>query len=265
MLKPPSVQLYSLRQFAVDDFEAVIKHVAKIGYVGVEPAGFWNIRPSEFRKVLNDNGLKMFSSHSPWARPNNLGEVMDEADAIGLKRVVCGYGPEDFKDMDAIKRTAESTNKMLEVLSRNGFELFQHNHYWEFDRLDGRLKYDIYLDMVPGVKLQMDCFWSTNKGKEDSVEMLRRFNARTILLHMKDGRCMQKVADGGMVNGLLDMKVDLLPLGTGDLPIPALIRTMNDKVETVIVELDYSSVEMWSAIEQSYRYMTENGLAQGNR
>jgi len=116
-------------------------------------------------------------------------------------------------------------------------------------------------------KVRVNSMTLTESGdaKEDSVEMLRHFNDRTILLHMKDGKCMQQVADGGMVNGLLDMKVDLLPLGTGDLPIPELIRTMNDKIETVIVELDYSSVEMWSAIEQSYRYMTEKGLAQGNR
>ena len=47
MLRPLSVQLYSLRDYAKDDFVAVLKKVAEIGYKGVEPAGFWNLRPSE--------------------------------------------------------------------------------------------------------------------------------------------------------------------------------------------------------------------------
>ncbi len=265
MLKPLAVQLYSLRQYSEKDFASVIKGVAEIGYVGVEPAGFFNIRPSTFRKVLADNGLEMVSSHTPWANVNNLGECMDIADSLGLKRIVCGYGPDDFKDLDAIKVTAEKTNKICEVLNANGFEVFQHNHYWEFERIDGRIKYDIYAEMVPNVKFQMDCFWSTNRGTEDAVEMLKKFADRTILLHMKDGVCKQQAKNDGMKNGLLDMKIDLLPLGTGTLPIPQLIAAAPEQVETVIVELDYCEVEMWKAIRESYEYMTRNGLARGRK
>ena len=197
MLKPLAVQLYSLRQYSEKDFASVIKGVAEIGYLGVEPAGFYDIRPSTFRKVLEDNGLEMVSSHTPWAHENNLGECMDMADSLGLKRIVCGYGPDDFKDLDAVKRTAEKTNKICEVLNANGFEVFQHNHYWEFDRIDGRIAYEIYAEMVPAVKFQIDCFWSTNRGVEDPVAMLKKFADRTILLHMKDGVCKQQAKNDG--------------------------------------------------------------------
>jgi len=265
MLKPLSVQLYSLRARAEKDFAAVLKDVAAMGYKGVEPAGFWNIRPSQLKKIVEDLGMKIYSSHSPWCRGNNIGECMDIADMLGLKTIVCGYGPDDFKDMDAIKRTADISNRMQAELERNGFTLFQHNHYWEFDRLDGRLKYDIYSELVPKMKFQIDCFWSTNKGTEDSVAILKKYADRTILLHMKDGICKQNAANGGMVNGLLDMKIDLLPLGTGTLPIKDLIAVMPEQVETVIVELDYCNIDMTEAIAQSYRYMVENGLAAGNK
>ena len=108
MLRPLSVQLYSLRDYAKDDFVAVLKKVAEIGYKG---AGFWNLRPSELKKIVEDLGMKIYSSHSPWARGNNLGECMELADALGLKTIVCGYGPDDFKDLDSIKKTAELTNR----------------------------------------------------------------------------------------------------------------------------------------------------------
>lgn len=117
MLRPLSVQLYSLRDYAKDDFVAVLKKVAEIGYKGVEPAGFWNLRPSELKKIVEDLGMKIYSSHSPWARGNNLGECMELADALGLKTIVCGYGPDDFKDLDSIKKTAELTNKMQEFFA----------------------------------------------------------------------------------------------------------------------------------------------------
>lgn len=265
-MKPIGVQLYSLREFAAKDFTDVLKRVAAIGYKYVEPAGFWNLRPGEFRKIIADLGLKMVSSHSPWARDwRSLGEVMELASILGLNKVVCGYGPADFADLDAIKRTAENTCRMQEILARNGFTLFQHNHNFEFERIDGRLKYEIYRELCPKVKYQIDCFWSTALGKEDPVRMLDIFAADTISLHMKDGLVRQNVEGDKMVNGLLERRVELMPLGQGELPIPELIAHAPEQAEAVIVELDYCNVEMFRAIEESYKYMTGNGLAEGNR
>jgi sugar phosphate isomerase/epimerase len=265
MLKPLSVQLYSLRDAARQDFDKVLQWVADVGYKGVEPAGMWDMRPSEFKKRVNDLGLELYSSHTPWARSGNLGECMEIASILGIDKIVCGYGPNEFKDMDAIKATAEATNRMQAVLARNGFTLFQHNHDFEFQRLDGRVKYEIYRELCPNLKFQIDCFWSTNRGQEDPVAMLKSFAADTILLHMKDGVTLQEVSGDKMVDGFLDRKVEMRALGQGDLPIRELIATMPDSVETVIVELDYCNTDMFDAIAESYRFMTSNGLAAGNK
>ena len=190
---------------------------------------------------------------------------MDIAHIIGLDKIVCGYGPDDFKDMDSIKRTADDTNYMIEIAERNGFTLFQHNHDFEFQRIDGKLKYEIYRELCPKVKYEIDCFWSTNLGTEDPVEMLKKFADDTILIHMKDGKVKQNVGGKAMVNGILDRKVDLMPLGTGDLPIKDLVAAAPEQVETIVVELDYCNIDMNTAIEQSYKYMVENGLAKGNK
>ena len=265
MKKPIGVQLYSLRDWASKDFMAVLKKVADIGYTYVEPAGFWDVKPSEFVKILKDLGLKMCSSHSPWARGGNLGETMEIASILGLDKIVCGYGSNEFKDLDSIKRTADETNRMCEVLKRNGFTLFQHNHDFEFQRLDGKLKYEIYRELCPNVKFEIDCFWSTNLGTEDPVEMLKKFAKDTILLHMKDGKCKQSVDGNKMVNGILDRKVELMPLGKGDLPIADLVAAAPEQVQAVIVELDYCNEEIVSAIEQSYKFMVGSGIVTGNK
>lgn len=265
-MKPIGVQLYSLREKVGYDFVSVLKRVADIGYKYVEPAGLWNVRPSEFKKVLDDLGLKMVSSHTPWAcNPQILGEIMETAHTLGLDKIVCGYWISDFESMDAIKRTAENTNKMQEILAANGFTLFQHNHDFEFQRLDGRIKYEIYKELCPNLKFQIDCFWSTNLGKENPVDMLKIFADQTISMHMKDGFVNQNVSGDQMVNGILDRKVDLMPLGQGDLPIKELVANAPDSAEAIIVELDYCKVEMWQALEESYKFMTSNGLAEGNK
>ena len=265
MLRALAVQLYSLREQAQNDFVGILKTVADIGYQAVEPAGFWNLRPSEFKKVIDDLGLKMYSSHSPWARSNNLGEVMEMADILGLNKVVCGYGPAEFQDADAIKRTAEATNRMQDILARNGVTLFQHNHNFEFERLNGRLKYEIYAELCPNVQFQIDAFWSTNFGTEDALEMLKLFADRTILVHLKDGLLKQTQEELKVTRGTLDRKVELRALGSGELNIKSLIANLPETVDNIVVELDYCNIDMVTAIEMSYKYMTENGLAAGNK
>ena len=93
-------------------------------------------------------------------------------------------------------------------------------------------------------------------------ETLKPFVKDAILLHMKDGVCRQEAKNAGMKDGLLDMKVDLLPLGSGDLPIRALVD-MATESKAVIVELDYcKSMEMFAALKKSYDFMVSNGIAE---
>ena len=141
-----AVQMYSLRnEIEKLGMRSVLKTVADIGYIGIEPCGFGDLSIPDFYKAASDLGLEITSSHRPWCNLDNINESIDQAGELGLKRVVCGYGPKDFENLDAIKRTADATNTMMQKLKPLGIELFQHNHYWEFERLDGELKYDIYL------------------------------------------------------------------------------------------------------------------------
>mgnify|MGYP001051289085 CR=1 FL=1 len=105
--KPISLQLYSLREASAKDFPAVIQAVADIGYTGVEPAGFYGLKPRELRKIVEDQGMVISSSHGPRTSLDNLQEAIDAAGEFGLDLVSGGFGPEDFKDMAAIRATAE--------------------------------------------------------------------------------------------------------------------------------------------------------------
>ena len=265
MAKEIGVQLYSLRDMAKDDFPGVLKFVAEVGYKAVEPAGFFGHEPKEVKKMIDDLGLKMYTTHSPWACRGPASEVIDIAGELGVKKVACGFGPDDFKDLDSIKRTADLVNENIVELKKAGLTLFQHNHSWEFERIDGRLKYDIYAEMVPEVKFQIDAFWSSNFGANDPAEMVKRYADRMVSLHIKDGSFEQDQAKWRMVDGYPDRDLKLRPLGTGQMDIPAIIAATPEAVNCVIVELDYCVIEMKEALRQSYAYMTSSGLATGNK
>ena len=57
---PIALELYSVRKELPKDFVGVIEQVGRMGYKGVEFAGYygWDQKPRELRKLLDDNGLK---------------------------------------------------------------------------------------------------------------------------------------------------------------------------------------------------------------
>ena len=63
------LQLYSLRDMVKDEgIQKVLEAVAKIGYTNLEAASyddgkFYGLAPADLKKMLDDNGLKMTSSH----------------------------------------------------------------------------------------------------------------------------------------------------------------------------------------------------------
>lgn len=268
-IKPISVQLYSLREEAKDDFVGVLKKVADMGYIGVEPAGFHNLTPAEFKKVVDDLGLKVSSSHSPWCNPDNISEVVEVAGILGIDTVTCGYGPDQFATLDAIKETAEMVNGMVEGLKKHDINLMQHNHYWEFDLLDGRLKYDIYAELCPEVKFELDMYWVANFGKVDAPAEIKKFAARTPYLHVKDGPLEAVNANVTTEEGSESPRIEVKPkmaVGKGDMDIPACIAAADDSVlKWLIVELDDCDTDMTEAVADSYRYLVGKGLAQGNK
>ena len=260
------VQLYSLREYSEKDFPGVLKFVAETGYKAVEPAGLYGFTPREFKKMCDDLGLRIASSHGLGLDSvADVPRVADMLGDLGLKVAVISFRAPAFADLDAIKGTAEKANELQSALARQGITLVQHNHFFEFDRIDGELKYDIYARLCPNVKFQLDTFWAGNFGAEDPAEMVRRFASRTVSLHLKDGTFEPDRAKWRIVNGKVDRDLKLRPLGTGTMDIPAVVAAAPETVDTLIVELDYCVIEMREALKQSYAYLTENRLGVGNK
>src|SRR5678816_4242029 len=76
------LQLYTVRDAMDKNPKAALAHVAKVGYNSVEGATytgtekFYGMTPQEFKKVLKDNGLLMYSSHYRLGEDKENGQVM---------------------------------------------------------------------------------------------------------------------------------------------------------------------------------------------
>jgi sugar phosphate isomerase/epimerase len=251
-IPPISVQLYTLREASTEDFDGVLEKLSLLGFKGVEPFNLFGKTPAAFKQQVNDLGMAVSSTHFPWTnRSDSITTVVDVVQALGLSRAPGGFGPDDFKDMEAVKRTIEATAHFVEALKPHGISLFLHNHYWEYDLIDGRPGYHYLQDAVPEVEFEIDTYWAANFGNNDPAEEISRVKSRMPLIHVKDGP---------LIKGESHVAV-----GSGKMDIPALFDAVDpDVFEWAVVELDQCDTDMLTAVAKSYRYLTDNNLAQGN-
>lgn len=185
---PIGVQLYSVRDFCSKDFDAALAQIAKMGFTGVEFAGYhtYNGKPKELRKKLDDLGLKGVSTHIGMAnfQPNELQKTIDFHQAIGCKYLICP-GDGAFTDPDKSLKLAETFNKTAEILKPLGMLCGYHNHTKEFNKIGDSTFYDLFAARTTDdVVLEQDCGWSASAGLKPA-ELMKKFPGRTKLVHFK--------------------------------------------------------------------------------
>lgn len=249
-MKPISVQLYALRAQSESDFNKVLEDIAAIGYAGVEPFSLFGMSPVAFKKRVEELGMQVSSSHHPWANRSEVSEVVDTIQALGLNRAAAGFGQDDVKDTESLKRTIDTINSLTDQLKPHGISLFLHNHWWEFNPVDGQLPYHAFYKECPDVQFEVDTYWAANFGACDPAVEVANVRDRAPLLHIKDGPNERNQAHVAVGDGVLD--------------IPDIIAAADpDVLEWVIVELDACDTDMLMAIDDSYQYLTANELASG--
>jgi sugar phosphate isomerase/epimerase len=248
-----SVQLYSLRDEAANDFEGVLRRLGEIGFAGVEVAGFHDLTPKQFAAVVEESGLVTSSAHVSDLSPDGLNTALDDLQEIGCDVAVCAFlPPERFSDLDVIERSADELNKANDIARSRGVSLGYHNHWWEFStNLDGQTAWSALMERLDTtVFAELDMYWAT-LGGADPRRIIADLGERLWLLHVKDGPC--DAPESPMV-----------AVGSGTLDIPAIL-TSAPTAKWHIVELDRCATDMFTALADSYRYLVDSGLSQGRK
>ena len=250
---PIAVQLYSLREQAADDFEAVLRSVGSMGYVGVELAGFNGLSPSRTAEVLTEAGLVVASAHINTLETDPLNALLDDLQAVGCTTAVAAFLPPDaFASLDALKRSADALASAYDVVAARGMSLGYHNHWWEFETsFDGRSAWSQLFALTnPGVFAELDIYWAT-VGRADPCDAIAELGPRVRLLHVKDGP-----AD--------DPKAAMVAVGGGSIDVARVLASA-PSAHWHIVELDRCDTDMGVAIGESYRHLVGSGLSVGRK
>ena len=233
--KNVGLQLYTVTNAMDTDLDATLKRIAEIGYKDLESAftrkgGFYGLTAKEFAAKAKGYGLSWRAHHvggAPFKMPagakppvgadgkpmvfpamknlrNNYQEVVDSATEGGVKYLVCSSTPIDT--LDEIKLSIETFNKTGEACKKAGIGFAFHNHTKEFDRIEGKVPYEMFLSEISAdlMKFELDLGWATKSGT-DPVELFKKHPGRFPLWHVKDlDRVTQKPVEIG--KGYVDLK-----------------------------------------------------------
>jgi len=252
-MKPIAIQLYTVREACAKDFIGTLKKIAGIGYKGVEFAGLHGSAPGEIAKVVADLGMVTCSSHGPLVTKENVDQLVEQEQALGNKRLITGIGGDNLKTEDGCKRAGDQLNAAAELVKPFGMEIGYHNHWWEFDpKVGDKTPHEIMFSRAAdNVFAEIDVYWVA-VGKADPAKVVAGMADRVPLLHIKDGPVEKGKPQTAVGAGALDMH--------------RIVAAADPNVlEWVIVELDDCATDMMGAVEQSYQYLTAEGLAEGNK
>ena len=87
---PVGLEMYSVRNECKTDFPGTIAAVAKIGYKGVEFAGYWGRSAKEVRQMIDDNGLITCGTHTQFTdlQPDKIEATIEFNQTIGNKFLI---------------------------------------------------------------------------------------------------------------------------------------------------------------------------------
>jgi sugar phosphate isomerase/epimerase len=185
---PVGVQLYSVRDLAAKDLPGTLEAIGKMGYKGVEFAGYygWETKPKELRKLLDANGLRCCGTHTaletvtgdPLKATADLHKVLGNTFLIVPSLQV--EGAEGWLDM--AKRFNEIAAKAKELGMRVGY----HAHAGDFRKLGDKTSWEIFFDNTgKDVIMQLD-IGNCLQGGGDPVAILKEYPGRSASVHLKE-------------------------------------------------------------------------------
>lgn len=247
MTQPISLQLYSVREQMARDWEGTLQALAKMGYVGVEPADLpKGVSAKQFARRVSDLGMVVSAYQGGTPVGDDEQRLLEEAEALGTKHIVCSaYDPKAFATKEGIGRAADVMNQAVANCARRGMTFGYHNHDFEMQIVEGRPAL-LHLAERTGGKMYhtVDTYW-VKVGGQDPVEIIRSLGRRVNLLHIKDG----PLAKGQPMTAV----------GKGKMNFPPIVQAA-EHAQWLVVELDCCATDMMEAVRESLDYLVSTGL-----
>lgn len=193
-----ALQLYTIRDAMKTDVPGSLKKVSDAGYKYLELAGyadgkFYGYEPADFKKLVNDLGMEILSSHTQVEAQgitlDNAKKMAEDHAKLSVKYCIQPWVVEEARTtLASYRKMASDWNKVGTIMKDIGIQFGYHNHNFEFATVEGKIPYydvilaDLDKDLVT---MEIDLFWTTKAG-QDPVEIFKKYPGRFQLFHMKD-------------------------------------------------------------------------------
>jgi sugar phosphate isomerase/epimerase len=189
---PVGVQLYSFREQFKADARGTFQRVKDLGIKDVECAGFYDMTPEDFKKNLDEFGMKAIGSSAEFAELDDdakLTAVIKTAKILKTKFIVCFWIPhvEGGFTLEEAQKAIKVFNKAGKKIAENGLGLLYHPHGYEFRPYKDRYLMDLIITETNPLYMnyEMDINWVFHAG-HNPVTWLKKYPTRWKALHVKD-------------------------------------------------------------------------------
>ena len=185
---PIGLELYSVRTLMPKDFPGTIEKIGKMGFEGVEFAGYheWDKKPKELRKLLDDNGLKCCGTHTALKtlEGDELKKTAELHAILGNKFLICPYM--DVKNAAGWIEMAKKFNEIAAKAKELGMQIGYHAHGGDFKKFDGKTSWEIFYDNTDKDVIHQIDTGNTLEGGGDPLAMIKKYPGRTKSTHIKE-------------------------------------------------------------------------------
>jgi sugar phosphate isomerase/epimerase len=241
-----SVQLYTLRQPLSGDPVGTLRALKDMGLEYVELAGYCGMSAADFKKTLDDIGLKVSAGHWGLDALEDVAQVSADANLFGCKHVVLPWISED-----KYKGGWVEFGKELEPLARayddKGFTFGYHNHAFEFVN-NGASTFNQMWDQTEDIlKAKLDLGWISVAG-EDPAAWVDKLGSRAPLVHLKEFSGNKDSHDAEAGKGVIDWD-------------SVLAACERNGVEFGAIEMDNTPDEPLVSVRRSLEFFQSKGLS----
>jgi sugar phosphate isomerase/epimerase len=211
---PIGSQTYPHRQRIKDgDFAGLCKEMVTLGVTSLElcSPGYGEFASladaKQTARVMNDHGIKCPSAHFTLNElRNKQQEMIAWAHEIGMTQMgtasLNGQVQNGTTTMDVVKRVADEYNKIGEAAAKAGMQQFLHDERFEMSKVDGRVTYEVLLEVLDPKLVKMQFQMSAMPAVGDVVEYFNKYPGRFLSMHLQGVDRNAPPAGGGRTPGV---------------------------------------------------------------
>ena len=263
------VQLYSVRDDMKKDPIGTLTQLAKIGYKNVEHANyverkFYGYTAVEFKKILDDLGLKMPSGHTVmgpthWDATKKIFSdswkyTIEDAAYMGQHYVISPSMDQSVRtNYDEMLRFLDLFNLCGELCQKSGMKFGYHNHSFEFSqKLNDTKVFDIMMQRMDPklVVMQLDIGNMYIAGAK-ALDIIGQYPGRFEMMHVKDEVAVNTAE-----------KFESTILGEGIIPAQEAVnlgKKMGGTLCYIIEQESYQSITPLESVAKDFKIMKNWG------